>query len=302
MLARLLRMRSFLLGASLLLIAVLWPPSMAQQGNEPRSEFETIPFAVDGVRRDMALQVYKPTGKGPFPVVLYLHGRPVNTTGREGLKYPIETGHADFWLRRGVAVIAPVRPGYGSTGGPDLEDTGARWRGGECSGEPDFARAAENARQSAVAAYDWAVKQPWVRKDRIVVEGQSFGGLAAVATGALNLPGVRGVVNFSGGTAGNPVGAPGRSCRPELLAAAYAVFGKQARVPSLWLYAENDRYWGPQVPKNWHAAYWSGGSDSELVMTAAVEGDDGHQLLMAGPELWLEHLDGFIRKVGLVAR
>jgi hypothetical protein len=108
------------------------------------------------------------------------------------------------------------------------------------------------------------------------------------------------VINFSGGTAGNPVDAPGHSCRPDLLAQTYRDLGRLAREPSLWLYAENDRYWGPQVPRMWFSAYFGGGSDAELVMTPPVASGEGHQLLMDGADLWMDRVDSFLRKLGVV--
>ena len=292
-------MRALLLVLSLVLTALLGPGSMAQQSKALVPDQAKVALTVDGDRLDMVVHIYKPAGPGPFPTVLYLHGRPPNRSERADLRQPVAPGHAEWWVRRGFAVVAPLRPGYGATGGPDLEDTGARWRGDKCSGNPDFLGVAAKSRVGAFTTYQWAVQQPWVRKDSMVIEGHSLGGLAALATAALNPPGLRGVVNFSGGTAGNPFDAPGRSCRPEVLADTYRELGRKVRVPSLWLYAQNDAYWGAQAPKLWHAAFWSGGSDSEFVMTAAVEGTDGHHLLMEGADLWIEHVDAFIRKVGL---
>jgi hypothetical protein len=95
------------------------------------------------------------------------------------------------------------------------------------------------------------------------------------------------------GPAGNPFASPGRSCRPDLMASTYAELGRRSLVPSLWLYAVNDRYWGEQAPKDWHAAYGKG----ELVVTQAV-GDDGHQLLTDGQALWQAPLEAFTHKVG----
>ena len=107
------------------------------------------------------------------------------------------------------------------------------------------------------------MQQPWVRKDRILIQGQSVGGMTTVAIAALNLPGVVGTVNFAGGSGGYPDASPGKSCAPGNLTQTYREFGKQARQPSLWLYASNDLYWGPDAPKAWHQAYKAGGSDSE---------------------------------------
>ncbi|MBI5274984.1 MAG: dipeptidyl aminopeptidase [Burkholderiales bacterium] len=290
-------MRTLLLVLLIAVAPLLGPASVAQPGDLQPGQ-ATVRLRGG---RDMVVHIYKPEGRGPFPTVIYLHGRALNRSLRDNLESAVPPGHAQWWLRQGVAVIAPVRPGYGATGGPDVEDTGARWAEGECVGEPDFLRVAQAAREPALAAYEWAQWQPWVQRDRMLVEGHSLGGLAAVAVAAANPVGVRGIVNFSGGTAGNPVASPGQSCRPDLMAAAYATLGRSTRVPSVWIYAADDRYWGREAPRSWHAAFRQGGSDSELVVTADA-GGDGHQLLVNGGALWQEPLASFARKVGFLAR
>jgi dienelactone hydrolase len=176
-----------------------------------------------------------------------------------------------------------------------------QWRGSECVADPDYKATATHARETLVAAYEWALGQPWVRKDRILFEGQSVGGLATVAVSALNLPGVVGTVNFAGGSGGFPDGSPGKSCWPAKLTDLYGEFGREAKAPSLWLYAPNDLYWGAEVPPQWHAAYKAGGSDTLFVQTAPVEGADGHHLLNVGGRMWSGPLNAFMKKVGLTA-
>ena len=58
---------------------------------------------------------------------------------------------------------------------------------------------------------EWLQAQDWARHDFIVLEGTSMGGLTAVATAAVDPPGVVGCINFSGGVGGDPQRAPGNS-------------------------------------------------------------------------------------------
>ena len=266
-----------------------------------RPEVVRLPLVVDGKQAEVVAHLYKPPGPGPFPLVIYSHGRAGSRIDRVKLEYPVPIGHGNYWLRKGIALVAPVRPGYGETGGTDVEDSGGRWRGNECYTDPDFTQVASNARRTVVATYEWALREPWVRKDRILLQGQSVGGLTTVGTAALNLPGVVGSVNFAGGSGGYPDVSPGKSCKPARLTETYRQFGQEAKAPSLWLYAPNDLYWGPEMPKAWHEAYKAGGSDTQLVMTEPLDGRDGHQLLMHGGRMWSVPLDAFIRKVGLLA-
>jgi len=274
-------------------------PAAAQTTVQP--EIVRLPLMIDGKPVDVVAHLYKPAGDGPFPIVIHSHGRAGTQAERAQLRYPVPVGHGNYWLRKGVALVAPVRPGYGDTGGGDVENSGARWRDATCYSNPDFTRVAVSARRAVVATYEWALRQPWVRRDRILLQGQSVGGMTTVAAAALNLPGVVGTVNFAGGSGGYPEVSPGKSCRPDNLTGTYREFGRLARGPSLWLYSENDLYWGPDMPRAWHAAYRDGGSDTALVMAGVLPNRDGHQLLQYGGRMWSMPLDAFVNKVGLLA-
>lgn len=291
-------LRSALL--SLLLLCSSIAPAQ-QRADYVQPEQVRLPLVINGEPVEVVAHLYKPVGSGPFPLVIYSHGRAGSQADRDRLKFPVPVGHANYWLRKGVAVVAPVRPGYGETGGPDVEHSGAKWKGGVCYTNPDFRRTAVNARRTVVATYEWARQQPWVRKDRLLVEGQSVGGLTTVATAALNLPGVVGTVNFAGGSGGYPEVSPGKSCKPGNLTETYREFGAGARGPSLWFYAQNDQYWGPEMPREWHEAYRAGGSDTALVFTGPVPDHDGHQLLLHGGRMWSVALNAFVARVGLLA-
>ncbi|MES2187226.1 MAG: dipeptidyl aminopeptidase [Pseudomonadota bacterium] len=288
--------------AWLLVCAAATALPAAAQEERPTPEVLRLPLSIGGSRIEVVTHVYKPPGPGPFPLVIFSHGRAPQAADRAKQSTPVLAGHAQYWMRKGVAVVAPIRPGYGDTGGEDREYSNSRWKRGtlECYTDPDFNTVAEHARETVVATYRWAQQQPWVRKDRILLEGQSVGGLTTVAAAALNLPGVVGAVNFSGGAGGNPATAPAHSCRPDRLTQVYRAYGTQVRVPSLWLYAENDQFWGPDVPRDWVKAFQAGGSEMQFVRTGPVEGYDGHQLLARGGKMWAPPLTAFANKVGLL--
>jgi dienelactone hydrolase len=250
--------------------------------------------------RVMYTQVFKPPGAGPFPILLYAHGRPAYASERALLKRPIHARHVQFWLAKGYAVVAPIRPGYGITGGADAESSGVGYaKSGQCLRSPNPANFAHNASAAQRHALDWVRQQPWARKDRIVLEGHSAGGLATVALCAANPPGVVGCINFSGGAGGDPVHAPGRVCGPEKTTELMRQYGQTTQSPSIWLYAPNDLYWGAEPPKQWHAAFnvaarAAHGSPSTLVQTPAI-GSDGHSLQRAGSAHWGPALSAWLR-------
>jgi hypothetical protein len=73
--------------------------------------------------------------------------------------------------------------------------------------------------------------------------------------------------------------------------------GKRAKVPMLWLYAENDKYWGSELPRKWHAAYTGAGGRAELTIFPPVD-DDGHKLIDRGFRLWRPVVDKFMISLG----
>jgi dienelactone hydrolase len=250
---------------------------------------------------DVALttEVFKPKGDGPFPVVLFSHGRPGNEAQRRDMKSPISRGAALYWLRKGFAVVAPIRPGYGATGGGDRELVGARYDPfGRCMGRPDLAAPARNAVATVTAALDWTRTQPWADGKRILLVGTSTGGFASVAAAATNPPGVVGYINFAGGVGGDPARAPGKPCGTDVMEDMMRELGKTSHVPGLWLYAQNDLYWGADAPPAWHAAYVQAGAKAQFVQTDPVPGADGHQLLARGSELWSGPVDKFLKELG----
>ncbi|WP_254439668.1 dienelactone hydrolase family protein [Pandoraea iniqua] len=247
----------------------------------------------------MRAEVYKPSGTGPFPVLIFEHGRSGDPLVRAKLDHPILQGHVRFWLRKGFAIVAPIRVGYGATGGPDRENSGASFgNAGECKRRPDFRQLWKVTSEANLAAVNWTRAQPWADKDRIVLEGRSVGGFTTVATAAARPPGVVAYINFSGGAGGSPDKAPGHSCDPEQMKAIYGEMGKTTTIPGLWLYAKNDQYWGPDAPKGWFDAFAAGGSPVQFVHTDDLPGHDGHMLLTYGGKMWSVPLDKFLKQVG----
>ena len=96
--------------------------------------------------------------------------------------------------------------------------------------------------------------QSWARNDRILLVGRSVGGMTSVALGGQNPPGGR-ASSFLGWRCRDSEKSPGRSCAVDDVGAVFRTAGQTARVPSLWLYAPNDLFWGPDVPRAWHKAF-----------------------------------------------
>jgi hypothetical protein len=107
---------------------------------------------------------------------------------------------------------------------------------------------------------------------------------------------LRAVISFAGGR-GSP--SPGVVCEDRALIRAFGAFGETARVPTLWVYSENDSYFPPSLARRFHDAFTEAGGRAQLVIAARF-GDDGHGLFSRkGTPVWRPLVDDFLRKVGL---
>lgn len=220
------------------------------------------------------------------PLALIAHGRPPSAQGRVDLGRVRYAGAARYLVQRGYMVAVPTRLGYGVTGGPDLEASG------RCDA-PRYTPVFDIAAQQILTTLEVLRQRPDVRPDGMLVLGQSFGGGSAVALAALNPPGLAAVVNFSGGSGGDPVKRPGAPCSPAALQATFAQYGRTARVPMLWLYAENDQFWGASLPPQWHQAFTAAGGQAQFQQLPPV-GEDGHQLFSKFGKLWQPLVSQFL--------
>lgn len=130
---------------------------------------------------------------------------------------------------------------------------------------------------------------------RVVVFGQSHGGLTTMALGSLNLPNVVGLVNFAGGLRQE-------SCTgwEGALAAAMASYARQTKVPSLWFYGDNDSYFAPAVWREMQASYEAAGGHARLVAFGRF-GHDSHTMFgsKSGTAIGLPEVEAFFEEVGL---
>lgn len=171
-------LRALCLSLSLLL---LFAPVGSSYAADLPPEIVHIPVegagAFDADAR-MVAGVFRPGGEGPFPVLVYSHGRSGTDLERSLTKVPDVRSHVRYWLRKGFAVVAAIRPGYGETGGADREASGVHYDVfGNCWGRPDFGRSAAAATAAVLATLTWVRQQPWANARRIVLVGTSMGGL-----------------------------------------------------------------------------------------------------------------------------
>lgn len=238
----------------------------------------------------ITVTVFRDDAREKSPFMILNHGRAVNANGRAKLGRARYSANSAYFTRQGFAVFVLTRIGYGVSGGADVEDTGV------CN-HKDYPPGYEAAVAQSVAVIDYAKSRRYVDENRGIVLGQSYGGTTAVALAAKKIDGVLGAVNFAGGGGGNPETRPGNPCAEPQLRDLFANYGKTARAPTLWLYSENDRYWGPDYPQRWFAAFRAAGGVGKFAQLAAY-GKDGHGSFTSNPNAWKPHFEAFIQSIG----
>jgi dienelactone hydrolase len=226
--------------------------------------------------------VFQPNGPGPFPLIIINHGKDPGHPNLQPRDRFYHMAHA--FVARGYAVMVPMRQGFANSTG--------RYRDHGCDMAANGYTQAEDIRDTL----EFAREQKWIDGDHIVVAGQSYGGLATMALGTQELPGVRGLINFAGGLRDDSNNCGWRSS----LVSAFAEYGAQNKVPSLWMYGQNDSLFGPELVSRMHDAFEQAGGKAQLVEYAPFK-RDSHGMLASrdGQKVWLADAMRFLDQVGM---
>lgn len=214
----------------------------------------------------------------PHPLVVINHG--TSSATRLSVAMPVYYWLSKWFVDRGYVVVVPQRRGHGATGGELDESVGT------CA-DPDHARSGEIAADDIEAVVNYMTREPDIAPHATVVVGISTGGWASLALAARNPSQVRAIVNMAGGRGGHAGGQPHAICGKDRLIEAAGHFGSTARIPTLWLYSENDSYFGPKLATEMAGAWRAGGAEAELDILPPY-GSDGHDIAndRAGWDVW----------------
>ncbi len=271
--------------------AVLAPPAAAKLVEE----IVQLPVEVrDYYRRThqhtITVTVFRDDERPRSPFLIINHGRAGDEAGRARLGRARYGDNAAYFVARGFAVFVPTRVGYGVTGGPDVEDSGS------CA-QRDFAPAFEAGATQVLKIIDYAKTQSFVDATRGVIVGQSVGGAVTLAMAAKNVDGVVAAINFAGGSGGDPQKWPERPCSEGALRRVLGAYGATAKTPTLWLYSENDKYWGRQYPRAWFEAFRAKGGSGEFVQLPPFK-TDGHASFTGNPDAWKPAVEKLLASLG----
>ena len=251
-----------------------------------------LPVRISG--KDLTLDSYviRPDRPGRFPLVIMTHGTPGgDDTFFRNIARRTPTSFntpAVALAQRGYATLSIMRRGFGLSGGSYSE---------ELLRPCDYLAAERIAADDIVVAVAAARREPWVDPDHILLLGHSTGGLAMLAVAERNPVGVVGVLNFDGGF--RSMVKPDEACGSDRLVGTVLALGRTARVPALWLYAENDQLYSPELARQMLAAYTAGGAPARLHILPPF-GADGHDLIIrAAADTWLPVVEPFLAELKL---
>jgi len=246
-----------------------------------------VPVVKDGERAYIDVTVFKPGGAGPFPIVVLSHGSPRSARERRADGRQRMVAQSEPFLAMGFAVIVPTRRGYGDSEGDWAEGYGS------CA-DPDYYAAGLESARDMRAAVDAVRREPWADGRHVVLAGQSAGGFGSVAAASRPFDGLVGVINFAGGRGSL---GPDRVCGESRLVEAMARYGRAARVPELWIYSANDRFFGPSLARRMYEAFTRSGGAAQFV-EAPPTGVDGHGYFARAMDDWAPRVAAFLRRTG----
>jgi dienelactone hydrolase len=229
-------------------------------------------------------------GKGPYPVLVFSHGDVSQTT--KWVQYKVRIRDmvvAREFLKLGMAVVFPARRGVGLSDGK--YPRGYRL----ADGDPTFK--ARLMAQDVWPVLRWLKDQAELDASKIIVAGQSAGGYLSMYIASENPVGVVGAIDFSGGRTDIQSGKTA-SYHNEIMINGFADFGKTARIPTLWIFAENDSRYTASTIKQSYQAFVKEGGKAELFLNPPID-IDGH-FIYHRPNLWREKAREFLTKLGMV--
>jgi dienelactone hydrolase len=234
----------------------------------------------------------RPNAPGRYPLALIVHGSPRSAAERPDLTPLAMLPQALEFARRGWAALIVMRRGYGSSDGGWAETFGP-------CGNPNYIAAGTAGAADLKLALEFVSHRSDIDPARMIAVGVSAGGFATVALTADPPPDLVAAISFAGGRGSMQ---DGQDCRSDKLVAAFRAFGARSRIPMLWVYAANDHFFGPDLAKEFDAAFTGAGGNATFVAAPAF-GNDGHGLFSpSGIPLWTPYVDAFLQKQNLKLR
>ena len=273
--------------APLLLATVLMSVASVASASELIYGWAPTEFRENDESISLEVIVFKPFGPGPFPTLMFNHGSTGEAANPAYFERSYSAPSLAFWFNeRGWLVAFPQRRGRGRSDGRYDEGLDPSGSGYSCRYELAV-RGLERALQDVDQAVRYLRGRSDVDGTRMLIGGQSRGGLLSIVYAGTHPERFGGVINFVGGWVGE-------RCREmEVIHTAMFRRGGSFRNPTLWLYGENDSTYGIAHSRNSFDAFVAEGGKGSFRSYSLGPAKDGHNLLYE-PELWRDAVDVFI--------
>ncbi|MBT7892418.1 MAG: prolyl oligopeptidase family serine peptidase [Deltaproteobacteria bacterium] len=256
-------------------------------------ETRMVPVNIDGETVKLEMRIYKPSGLGPFPTLVFNHGSTGGGKDLSKIKASIRyTTIANYFVKRGWAVVVPARRGRSASEGTYDEGYGFfRMFGYTCEATRSV-NGADRALKDIRAAIESITSMAFVDASRITIGGQSRGGILSVAYAGQHPNQIQGVINFVGGWIGTGCDTAEQVNQ--------GLFRRGSTYPkdTLWLYGKNDRYYSlAHSHKNFEAFKIAGGK-GRFHEIETPTGFNGHRIKSL-PNNWSHLVEEYLKEIGL---
>lgn len=260
-------------------LAAIMEPGAVIPWTRGKSEFLQTDLIEDGKRVALEAVIFRPNGTGPFPLAVFNHGSTGNGANAALFKETtFDLALADFLNARGWLVAFPQRRGRGKSDGLYDEGFSAdRAKGYTCDFDISLS-GADRALTDIEAAIAALRRDPDVALSRVLIGGQSRGGILAAAYAGMHPDQIFGVINFVGGWMGTGCATASRLNG--------TLFERGARFdrPMLWLYGHSDPFYEIEHSRNNFALFQKAGGQGTFLEFDVPVGN-GH-FVLGVPALW----------------
>jgi dienelactone hydrolase len=251
-----------------------------------------IPMEVKSIfgakRVNLSGTIYRADSDRKFPLLVLNHGTPRDEQERKNVvKF---RDQSKVFVKKGFAVVLPMRRGYGTSEGDYAESSG------KCD-SADYDIVAKEVVKDIKATVEFMRNKPYVDSDKkILMVGQSAGGFSSLAYASIYPDELVGVINFAGGKGSIK---PYEVCSPERLVSTVGSFGRTSKkVPTLWVYTEKDDFFPPKLSKKMFEAYQNKGGQGKFLLLPSEFGHEFFHRTVA-IKTWEPIVDEFLKEVSV---
>ncbi len=248
-----------------------------------------IPYDPPSTEVQLVGRVCRPDEAARLPVVVINHGAPSDPELTPQMQpADCDSEPARWFMERGYVVVFALRRGFGGSTGPIVENIGA------CS-NPNYIGAGLRSASDVDAIVKYATHLPYTLPTGAIVIGQSTGGWAVTGYNTSEHPEVVAMISMAGGRGAHAYGIANEICRPEQLLTAVKRFGETSKAPALWIYAQNDSFFGPNLVAQMVGVYQHTGAQLAVAQVGPY-GADGHGLFFgpSGSNIWGPIIEGYL--------